>query len=754
MTGKSNSDQACSYKVCKKNKRCTYYAWSYAYKQSGKKDTHQRRGIVETTAFNLKKAGWSLAFALALALAAACLLAGITCRPVFAAETPAESAVSSARGTDSKDRKKAAAKDGAAKDADTDDGKKETGKEKDADKLVPFDQAIESFYSDYDAMSDRAILQSAKNIASDGDVLLSKLDENSSNDVMAAMDAFEEAKVDYIMAQINGSQSSDDSKTGQENEADEPDSLEMSERDGICREWDKQTDYTRLMITEDSVIREMIPRYQITSCNLEDDVLKLAIDEWMTQGYGDAEGKGPENASSYIYNYSVSLKRGAEGKWTPFEINGTEVNFFWLNHQEVDPDVQTDKAPDALYPVKSDASAAVMSYAQIVSDGSSAEETGGEMDAEKADKASVAFEVSKDAVALPYKTAQAADNAFAAGAQMQNTSGLTTAYYDGYNADKAIAYANKYWKHYNHDYHDYRNEGGDCCNFVSQCLYAGGLPWTSTWFPNSVAWINVPATRRYLGQYGAMITADNTSVRRGNPVYYDWQGDGIYDHTALCVGTNSSGMPVVNAHTTNVYHAPWRLGSGGSRQTLLLNKKWKKSTPAYKKNSWFTEDGKVYYVDGNGNIVKNTFKTIGGARYFFGRTGARVTGFFKVNGSWYYASVKTGQMLKGWQYIGGRVFYFSKSSYKRKSQGRHKIGGYYYYFNKNGARQKGFITTGGKTYYASTKTARLAAGWRKISGKWYYFSRSNNVMAKGWKTINGRKCYFNSKGVLKKGTPR
>ena len=140
---------------------------------------------METTAFNLKKAGWSLAFALALALAA-CLLAGNSCRPVFAAETAAGSAVSSSRGTDSKDRKKTA-----AKDADADEGKKEKGKGEDAGKLVPFDQAMESFYSDYDAMTDRAILQSAKNVASDGDVLLSKFDENGSNDVMAAMDAYE-----------------------------------------------------------------------------------------------------------------------------------------------------------------------------------------------------------------------------------------------------------------------------------------------------------------------------------------------------------------------------------------------------------------------------------------------------------------------------------------------------------------------------------------------------------------------------------
>ena len=43
-----------------------------------------------------------------------------------------------------------------------------------------------------------------------------------------------------------------------------------------------------------------------------------------------------------------------------------------------------------------------------------------------------------------------------------------------YNADAAIKYAREYCKRYNYKYYNYRNQGGDCANFVSQCLIAGG----------------------------------------------------------------------------------------------------------------------------------------------------------------------------------------------------------------------------------------------------------------------------------------
>lgn len=44
-------------------------------------------------------------------------------------------------------------------------------------------------------------------------------------------------------------------------------------------------------------------------------------------------------------------------------------------------------------------------------------------------------------------------------------------------------------------------------------------------------------------------------------MYYDWQNstddDNDIDHAAICVGYNSSGVPIVNSHTYSYYHAPW-----------------------------------------------------------------------------------------------------------------------------------------------------------------------------------------------------
>ncbi|MGQ4875445.1 MAG: glycosyl hydrolase family 18 protein [Promethearchaeia archaeon] len=44
-----------------------------------------------------------------------------------------------------------------------------------------------------------------------------------------------------------------------------------------------------------------------------------------------------------------------------------------------------------------------------------------------------------------------------------------------YNRYAAYGYAYKWWNGYNPHYNDYSASGGDCANFVSQCLIAGGL---------------------------------------------------------------------------------------------------------------------------------------------------------------------------------------------------------------------------------------------------------------------------------------
>ena len=57
----------------------------------------------------------------------------------------------------------------------------------------------------------------------------------------------------------------------------------------------------------------------------------------------------------------------------------------------------------------------------------------------------------------------------------QNTSTTASANYT-YNPSNAISYARQYAIHYNASYPDLRLNGGDCTNFASQCLYAGGIP--------------------------------------------------------------------------------------------------------------------------------------------------------------------------------------------------------------------------------------------------------------------------------------
>ena len=44
-----------------------------------------------------------------------------------------------------------------------------------------------------------------------------------------------------------------------------------------------------------------------------------------------------------------------------------------------------------------------------------------------------------------------------------------------YNRNAAVSYAKKYCSNYNPNYRNYNPDGGDCANFFSQSLIAGGF---------------------------------------------------------------------------------------------------------------------------------------------------------------------------------------------------------------------------------------------------------------------------------------
>ena len=103
----------------------------------------------------------------------------------------------------------------------------------------------------------------------------------------------------------------------------------------------------------------------------------------------------------------------------------------------------------------------------------------------------------------------------------------------------------------------------DCANFVSQCLFAAGMPTDSTWHYDywNANWVGAWELVQYLTQttgngYSELVSSSYNNVYPGNPVYWGTDsGEGSY-HIMLCVGYNSAGVPVICGHTSDMYRWP------------------------------------------------------------------------------------------------------------------------------------------------------------------------------------------------------
>ena len=483
----------------------------------------------------------------------------------------------------------------------------------------------------------------------------------------------------------------------------------------------KQNAYTQMGMSGGQTLTSLIPGYTITSCREEDGKVLVDVDEWMTEGYTEGQD-GTVNVSAYRYYFTAALEKDSDGTWNVASVANTDRNYTWLE--------------DIGEQEKQYESEAGLLYAA-------------------ADETKTVAAVNDDA-AQALAAAQAGDIM---------TSTLRT-YGDGkytYSPDKAVAYADKWATSRNPQYKQY--PGVDCCNFVSQCLYAGGMPKNSTWYPASYDWINCSGAISNFKKYGKFMGANDSNVLRGNPVYYDWNSNGVYDHTAICVGRNSAGTPIIDAHTGDHYHATWRLGNNGKRATIQLRGSGNTSgnTSSATGGKWVKKNGKWYYYK-NGKAVRG-WLTYKNQTYFLSKSGIMVTGWYKIGNAWYYFA-KSGEMRTGWLNLGSRKFYLSDRGrmktgwvcsngkwYYMCSEGYAVTGwktikGETYYFNGQCVMQTGLTKIDGMNYYFDSQ-GHKTLGWVTVRGKKYFFSPSaGGRAATGYWDINNRYYYFNSEGVL------
>lgn len=136
-----------------------------------------------------------------------------------------------------------------------------------------------------------------------------------------------------------------------------------------------------------------------------------------------------------------------------------------------------------------------------------------------------------------------------------------------YNRDAAVAYAQKWAFKRNPRYYNFDSNGGDCTNFVSQCLYAGCGVMNYTrdtgwYYSNSnnraAGWSGVPYLYRFLitnrgpGPYA--VEVPQTLAESGDIIQLG-RNDGIWYHSLIVVENTGFDL-LVATHTYDAFRRP------------------------------------------------------------------------------------------------------------------------------------------------------------------------------------------------------
>jgi hypothetical protein len=134
-----------------------------------------------------------------------------------------------------------------------------------------------------------------------------------------------------------------------------------------------------------------------------------------------------------------------------------------------------------------------------------------------------------------------------------------------YDYAAMTTYAEKYWKNYNASYRRFTSAGGDCTNFLSQALKAGGWKTVTnstedydTWWygtsGQSDSWVGVNEWS-WFTQTAKRTTALANAYQMdlGDALQVDFDRDGSKDHSMITTYRSSSGVPYLTYHDVDTF---------------------------------------------------------------------------------------------------------------------------------------------------------------------------------------------------------
>jgi hypothetical protein len=132
-----------------------------------------------------------------------------------------------------------------------------------------------------------------------------------------------------------------------------------------------------------------------------------------------------------------------------------------------------------------------------------------------------------------------------------------------YNRVAAVEYAEQWWNNRNPKYFDYGKFGGDCTNFVSQCLLSGGMKPVNGLFGwhyigannHSASWTGVEFLYDFLMKHNRAKVVDFDNLAVGDIVQLAFNNLS-FSHTLLVVEIGLNGEIFVSAHDNDAFSRP------------------------------------------------------------------------------------------------------------------------------------------------------------------------------------------------------
>lgn len=126
-----------------------------------------------------------------------------------------------------------------------------------------------------------------------------------------------------------------------------------------------------------------------------------------------------------------------------------------------------------------------------------------------------------------------------------------------YDKEAAVQYAQRYALNYNTKYKNFNDNGGDCTNYVSQCINAGGIPTSNSWKPYSNSWLRVNELYYYLTRRGIGIDITSKNLyKEGCIIQFYANIKGYFSHSGVITKVLPNGEYLYCCHSYDKLNFP------------------------------------------------------------------------------------------------------------------------------------------------------------------------------------------------------